>query len=1123
LQTDGSWALAEFLNRLAQNPDASYTLKFQDGGEWKFHSLDGSPAAGRVASIADRQGNRLGFGYDAQGRLNRITDTLGRDIDIGYNADGFIATVTDFTGRVVRYDYYDGAEPGGSFGDLKSVTTPAVVSTPNGNDFPDGKTTSYTYSTGFADDRLNHNLLTITDGRRNDPNDPTFGQGLYVVNTYAATTNPDDINFDRVVRQVWGHPIDIIDFIYTPLAPTEDNRQAVMQTTVNDRSGNVKEYLYDDLNRLVIEREYTGRADRTQPTTRITNRPTGKLRPTDPDFFETRYQWNGDSLQTRVIHPEGNISEFVYEGDANPNAPSRARGNLVRETRIPDAPRGGDQERIVLSRTYEPIYNQLRRVTEPRGNDPDYIPQNGGNNSPERYTTVYTFDYEESCDFAAIASQVGLSTAQAQELLSNAGMCAAPLGDVNGDGVIDQVVGNVVRVQRPGVRLLPGSNQAAVQGGTLQPIVSLSTYNQFGQTLSTTDAEGNVEVYEYYPENDPDGDGLDLTPGVGTGPFGYLKQITWDAVRAPGRNSGANPPPASISNIYSYDRVGNIIREVDGRGIATEYVVNALNQVVQVVRAAAHDISEAEPAEPVPLADFQYLIRIFYDANNNVIRRQTEDRGNTSNVGGNDAGSGTAFVDYEYEYEILNNQIEMRKEVSDSEVLVTRYRYDPNRNRALVIQPEGNTVAFIYDERDLLFQSIRGATSPPPLAHLFAGDPTDYDVRGGLTSAMTVHYDRNANVIEAVDAVDTDGSPANNSRRGGTGDRTRNIYDGFDRRTSVVDSVGNQSVFQYDPAGNVVREAYFGPVGGPSPTTDGPEALRAPVSSGGTIHASRLVNPNLLSPAETRYDELNRPFQTDQVLFVNTIPTVRPPEVTDGAADIGKGNLTPGANQGIPGLTGINIIGRVTTRTEYDRNSRTTFTIEDDSDTYSALYDGADRVIKSVDPEGNTVETAYDDNNNVIETRETDVSQVPGVPDEVFLTTQFYDSLDRLQLRVDNLGETLDYRYDSRDNLVAIADAQGPLTGTTVARRASPPGPLTVNKINDFGNIAQYFYDGVNRRVRKEVVLTASGEGDSFQIMAFGSLSGEFTTVTGLGIGNGKRFEPAYVESGLTLIVVPAG
>ena len=87
-------------------------------------------------------------------------------------------------------------------------------------------------------------------------------------------------------------------------------------------------------------------------------------------------------------------------------------------------------------------------------------------------------------------------------------------------------------------------------------------------------------------------------------------------------------------------------------------------------------------------------------------------------MGGDNGGSGTAFVDYAYVYDILDNQIEMREEVSDSEDLITRYRYDPNENQVLVIQPEGNATASVYDERDLLLQNTRGATLPPPLALL---------------------------------------------------------------------------------------------------------------------------------------------------------------------------------------------------------------------------------------------------------------------------------------------------------------------------------------------------------------------------------------------------------------------
>jgi integrase len=49
--------------------------------------------------------------------------------------------------------------PGGGDGDLKSATTPAITGTPNGNDYPSGRTTTYTYSKGFAEMELGSNLV----------------------------------------------------------------------------------------------------------------------------------------------------------------------------------------------------------------------------------------------------------------------------------------------------------------------------------------------------------------------------------------------------------------------------------------------------------------------------------------------------------------------------------------------------------------------------------------------------------------------------------------------------------------------------------------------------------------------------------------------------------------------------------------------------------------------------------------------------------------------------------------------------------------------------------------------------------------------------------------------------
>ena len=41
--------------------------------------------------------------------------------------------------------------------------------------------------------------------------------------------------------------------------------------------------------------------------------------------------------------------------------------------------------------------------------------------------------------------------------------------------------------------------------------------------------------------------------------------------------------------------------------------------------------------------------------------------------------------------------------------------------------------------------------------------------------------------------------------------------------------------------------------------------------------------------------------------------------------------------------------------------------------------------------------------------------------------------------------------------------------------------------------------------------------GNSFQVMTFSSRTGQFATINGLALGNGKQFTPAYTATNLTL------
>lgn len=341
-QPNGTFQRAEFFREGSMNGQV-FTLTLADRTIWTFRALDAAVAPGKIEAITDRNGNAMTYNYGVSGRLEQVTDALGRTCQFTYNGSGQVIKVTDFAGRSVNYAYYGASEPGGSEGDLKSMTSPAVTGTPNGNDFPLGKTVTYTYTKGFADERLNHNLTGVIDNT---------GVQVQTI-TYTTELNPAHFDFDRVVSTALaGNPPAV--FSYEPLTPSPANRFARTKVTVNDPVGNVCETLYDSRNRPVSIKELTGRATPGFPVTAAGNQPTNKLRASDPAFFETTMAYNLDSQVTQITEPRGNSMTMTYASDLSRATPVRERGNLRQVTQTPAPGVPSDQAQITEKFEYLP-------------------------------------------------------------------------------------------------------------------------------------------------------------------------------------------------------------------------------------------------------------------------------------------------------------------------------------------------------------------------------------------------------------------------------------------------------------------------------------------------------------------------------------------------------------------------------------------------------------------------------------------------------------------------------------------------------------------------------------------------------------------------------------------------
>lgn len=130
--------------------DISDELIEVHGSGWQLITSDDTietyNTAGKLLSIASRDGRTQTLGYDANGRLITVTDDVGRALGFTYDGSSRIQTMTDPAGGVFQYSY-------DTTGNLTSVT------------YPDGKTRTYHYNEQAYTSNANlPNALTgITD------------------------------------------------------------------------------------------------------------------------------------------------------------------------------------------------------------------------------------------------------------------------------------------------------------------------------------------------------------------------------------------------------------------------------------------------------------------------------------------------------------------------------------------------------------------------------------------------------------------------------------------------------------------------------------------------------------------------------------------------------------------------------------------------------------------------------------------------------------------------------------------------------------------------------------------------------------------------------------------------
>lgn len=997
-QPGGTWTALEFFREIQPDPQGGLRLTFEDTGRWEFHAFDGSPWEGKVRAIVDRSGNELGFAYDAQGRLTAITDTLGRPTTLVHDAQGRVTSVTDFTGRQVRYAYYQPGESGGSPGDLKSVTTPDVTGTPNGNDYPDGKTTVYTYSTGFADERLNHNLLTITDPK---------GQ-TYLQNVYAATTDPADLDFDRIVRQAWGDPGDLIDIVHVSQTPGPANGFATVKVIVNDRMGNVEESSYDARNRLVLRRQYAGRApDPQAPTTETANRPAAKLRPGDPDYFETRWEYNADSLATRVVHPNGNEEVFSYD-EQNPDA--RARGNLLEHRWLP-GPLGGDQAQVSDFFEYDDGFggccgsNFVTRHTDGEGHVTEHDYDANGNRIQTRHAIagiVEDFEYNAAGQMTAhVLPDDGSGHRRRDERTYHGsgpqtGYLASEVVDAQGLALATSYeyddLGRLVRTLDP-------------RGAD-----TLLVYNQLDQVVrrkSREVAPGGGLRYEtdlFYDAN------------------GNVARVDVQNVRDDGTVDPAN---THFTTVHDFDVLNHVVRTCRERGIwngpagqltcvglpAGEFVTEEYEYDRNRNRTLVRMGEAAGGRQPTN------VVRSLYDERNLVFRRVRAE---------GDAAQSTTQYDYD-----PNGNLMAEREGLEGTAQVTLHVHDGYDRPVSTTDPMGNVRQRTYGaNHDLVLERLDGELLDVPGGGgnvRLEESAYAYDDLDRLVQHDRAHFDSLTQlpIGDGLSRTATDYTDASQeqSATDDNGNTRTTAYDTAHRVALVTDAQGNSMAWTYDAGSNVVARV--------------------------ELERSSLGSTDQAFTTSFTYDGLDR----------STSTTDSAGNVTQVAYD-SRGNRT----------RVVDALGRET-RYAYDGLSRLVETVHDMDGDGADASDEADIVLRQSWDDSSRLRTRTDDNGNTTayEYDALDRRTATILPDGT-QETRTYDVHDRVVLRSDPNGSLVVATYDELDRLIGttITPAAG-VSGATTAESFAWDGASRLVRAQDDDSLVERRHDSLSNVTREQL------------------------------------------------------
>jgi RHS repeat-associated protein len=580
-----------------------------------------------------KDGTRILF--DSKGLQRSIVDRNGNTTHYSYDADERLIAITDPVGLEATFSYVGGL--------LRSITDPAGRRAQFEHDAagnltrisdPNGTSRSFEYD-------FRHRLITQVSKR-----------GFRTSYAY------DFAGRNVGVRRPDGSSRGIVSSETVGLR----NPFSGVGTRVNPASMT---------SRGDVESLFT---DGNGSTTRFTtNRFGSTTATTDALGRQTLIERDVDSNPTRIIRPNGAVTVMTYD----------ERGNLLSLAKQAiDA---------TTSLTYDPVFNQVRSMTDPEGNR----------------TALH---YDSQGNLAEVVNDRGTGTVMVYD-------------DLNCPGQLTSVTAAVGLPEESATRFEYDPRTCNLVN-TVDPLLNETrlAYDSAGNVIESTDAEGRVSSFVYDP----------------------LNRLT----QAVDRNYSGSDPRCGTAGVtcYDYDNSDNLTRVTDARGSVTTFEYDSQDRLIQITDPLGHFETLSYDGNGNVLSSTDpkgQTIEFQYDAANRLISKTLlpgTPRETMTHFRYDSLGNLVSVEDPDSSLAMTYDQFSRRTSVSTTRLpnqpgVTLNYTYDKNDNRLSMKGPTGQT-EYLYDELDRLTYLV----DPAGQTVTFDYDPLGRRVQMSMSNGINSSY-----------------------------------------------------------------------------------------------------------------------------------------------------------------------------------------------------------------------------------------------------------------------------------------------------------------------------------------------------------------------------------------------